>query len=205
MRREISGDMVVGSHGKTVNAIAIAFILSAESNKLILLFDFQSYLSSLVLSWDQMYKKETSFLLLSWFSLPLSLSSRFVSCETRWSFINFLCSFSCSSHVLLFLHGLFLSVPIQVSDFFLLSYWFDISSAIVDWCNILFFDGFSGAPSEVNSTLSFCPYKGKTCCNTMKDTSLMKQFQAMNISDKGCASVVKSILCAVSIISVFNP
>jgi hypothetical protein len=50
MRREISGDMVVGSHGKTVNAIAIAFILSAESNKLILLFDFQSYLSSLVLS-----------------------------------------------------------------------------------------------------------------------------------------------------------
>lgn len=46
MRRVISRDMVVGCHGKTVNAIAIAFILSAESNELILLFDFQSYLLS---------------------------------------------------------------------------------------------------------------------------------------------------------------
>lgn len=70
--------------------------------------------------------------------------------------------------------------------------------------NILFFDGFSGAPSEVNSTLSFCPYKGKTCCNSMEDSSLMKQFQAMNISDKGCASVVKSILCAVSTICLLS-
>lgn len=57
---------------------------------------------------------------------------------------------------------------------------------------------FSGAPLKVNSTLSFCPYKGKTCCDSMEDSNLKKQFQAMNISDKGCASVVKSILCAVS-------
>lgn len=34
----------------------------------------------------------------------------------------------------------------------------------------------------------------------MEDSKLNKQFQAMNISDKGCASVVKSILCAVSTI-----
>lgn len=64
--------------------------------------------------------------------------------------------------------------------------------------------GFSGAPLEVNSTLSFCPYKGKTCCNTMEDSNVRKQFQAMNISDKGCASVVKSILCAVSTILSFT-
>lgn len=67
------------------------------------------------------------------------------------------------------------------------------------WLCILFgFCGFSGAPLEVNSTLSFCLYKEKTCCDTMEDSNLKKQYQAMNISDKGCASVVKSILCAVS-------
>lgn len=66
-----------------------------------------------------------------------------------------------------------------------------------------FFVCVSGAPLKVNSTLSFCPYKVKTCCNTMQDSNLNKQFQAMNISDKGCASVVKSILCAVSTILSF--
>lgn len=54
----------------------------------------------------------------------------------------------------------------------------------------------SRAPLEGNSTLSFCPYNGKTCCDTKEDSNLNKQFQSMNISDKGCASVVKSILCS---------
>ncbi|CAF2064852.1 unnamed protein product [Brassica napus] len=54
----------------------------------------------------------------------------------------------------------------------------------------------SRAPLEGNSTLSFCPYKGKTCCDTKEDSNLNKQFQYMNISDMGCASVVKSILCS---------
>ena len=62
---------------------------------------------------------------------------------------------------------------------------------------------FSGAPLEGNSTLSFCPYKGKTCCDTKEDSNLNKQFQYMNISDMGCASVVKSILCSVSTICLF--
>ncbi|KAG7590146.1 Soluble quinoprotein glucose/sorbosone dehydrogenase [Arabidopsis suecica] len=74
--------------------------------------------------------------------------------------------------------------------FFLFLSCFALSSWALPLCSD------SRAPSEVNSTLSFCPYKGKTCCNTMEDSNLMKQFQAMNISDKGCASVVKSILCA---------
>ncbi|XP_010533418.1 PREDICTED: HIPL1 protein [Tarenaya hassleriana] len=52
------------------------------------------------------------------------------------------------------------------------------------------------APMEGNSTLSFCPYSGKTCCNPSEDSALERQFRAMNISDTGCAAVVKSILCA---------
>ncbi|KAG7954741.1 hypothetical protein I3843_11G035500 [Carya illinoinensis] len=54
----------------------------------------------------------------------------------------------------------------------------------------------STAPFTLNSTLKFCSYSGSSCCNSAEDLQLQKQFQAMNISDPNCASVVKSILCA---------
>ncbi|KAK9278830.1 hypothetical protein L1049_028409 [Liquidambar formosana] len=37
---------------------------------------------------------------------------------------------------------------------------------------------------------------GAVCCNSTKDLQLQKQFQAMNISNPGCASLLKAILCA---------
>ncbi|XP_023743785.1 HIPL1 protein [Lactuca sativa] len=52
------------------------------------------------------------------------------------------------------------------------------------------------APVIRNEPLSFCPYKGRVCCDTNKDSELQKQFEAMNISDPNCASVIKSIICA---------
>lgn len=67
--------------------------------------------------------------------------------------------------------------------------WFLIFPALI-W--------YPGAPITLNITLSFCPYNGKTCCNATGDSQLQKQFQAMNISDSGCSSLLKSILCAVS-------
>ncbi|CAA7043289.1 unnamed protein product [Microthlaspi erraticum] len=73
---------------------------------------------------------------------------------------------------------------------FLLLSCFSLSSWALPLCSD------SRAPLEVNSTVSFCPYKDKTCCDTKEDSNLNKQFQAMNISDKACASVVKSILCS---------
>ncbi|KAI4336057.1 hypothetical protein L6164_014633 [Bauhinia variegata] len=55
----------------------------------------------------------------------------------------------------------------------------------------------SRAPFTLNSTTnSFCPYNGSTCCNSTEDAQIQKQFQAMNISDSGCASLLKSIICA---------
>ncbi|CAK7322904.1 unnamed protein product [Dovyalis caffra] len=54
----------------------------------------------------------------------------------------------------------------------------------------------SRAPFTVNTTLSFCPYNGSSCCNSTHDLQLQKQFQAMNISDAACASLLKSVLCA---------
>ncbi|KAJ9163674.1 hypothetical protein P3X46_023316 [Hevea brasiliensis] len=54
----------------------------------------------------------------------------------------------------------------------------------------------SRAPVTLNTTLSFCPYNGSTCCNSTGDMQLQKQFLAMNISNPGCASLLKSILCA---------
>lgn len=54
----------------------------------------------------------------------------------------------------------------------------------------------SRAPFTTNSTLQFCHYNGTTCCNSSGDLVLKKQFESMKISDPGCASLVKSILCA---------
>lgn len=56
----------------------------------------------------------------------------------------------------------------------------------------------TGAPAIQKTPLAFCPYNGKVCCDSAKDLELRKNFLAMNISDSGCASLVKSILCAVS-------
>lgn len=52
------------------------------------------------------------------------------------------------------------------------------------------------APLVPKKPLAFCPYNGSVCCDSAKDLQLQKQFQAMNISDEGCASLMKSILCA---------
>ncbi|CAM8934358.1 unnamed protein product [Rhodiola kirilowii] len=38
---------------------------------------------------------------------------------------------------------------------------------------------------------------GSVCCSSKDDQQLQKQFKAMNPSDAGCASVLKSILCTV--------
>lgn len=111
IRRVISGDMVVGSHGKTVNAIATAFILSAESNKLSCI---------ICLSLGPVLRIRCIKYRLLFFSTVIIHTSRSVSCETRWwYFIDLLWSSSCSSYARLFLHWLFLFVLIQVSFFFL--------------------------------------------------------------------------------------
>lgn len=53
------------------------------------------------------------------------------------------------------------------------------------------------APVIAKEPLSFCPYKqGKVCCDSTKDSQLQMQFEAMNISNTDCASVIKSLLCA---------
>ncbi|PSS07859.1 HIPL1 protein [Actinidia chinensis var. chinensis] len=54
----------------------------------------------------------------------------------------------------------------------------------------------STAPFTLKTPLKFCPYNGAVCCNSLEDLGLQKQYQAMNISDPGCASVFKSVLCA---------
>ncbi|RHN63582.1 putative folate receptor [Medicago truncatula] len=55
----------------------------------------------------------------------------------------------------------------------------------------------SKAPFTLNTTLKFCPYNnGSTCCNSIQDGQIQKQFQQMNVSDTACASLLKSILCA---------
>ncbi|XP_076946593.1 HIPL1 protein-like isoform X2 [Bidens hawaiensis] len=54
------------------------------------------------------------------------------------------------------------------------------------------------APVMAKEALSFCPYKGRVCCDSAKDSQLQMQFEAMNISltNPNCASLIKSILCA---------
>lgn len=54
----------------------------------------------------------------------------------------------------------------------------------------------SRAPSTLKTPLKFCPYNGTACCDSAEDLQLQKQFQAMNISDLGCASLVKAVLCS---------
>ncbi|KAF8010837.1 hypothetical protein BT93_J1475 [Corymbia citriodora subsp. variegata] len=47
-----------------------------------------------------------------------------------------------------------------------------------------------------NAGLAFCRYNGSVCCDSAQDLRLQKQFKAMNVSDPGCAPLLKSILCA---------
>ncbi|KAM6594223.1 hypothetical protein CsatA_001926 [Cannabis sativa] len=54
----------------------------------------------------------------------------------------------------------------------------------------------SRAPFTLTTPLKFCPYNETTCCNSKEDLQLQKQFQTMNISDLGCSSLVKSVLCS---------
>ncbi|XP_022738868.1 HIPL1 protein-like isoform X2 [Durio zibethinus] len=54
----------------------------------------------------------------------------------------------------------------------------------------------SEAPLTLNTTLKFCSYNGSSCCNSTEDSQLQKQFEAMNISDPSCASLLQSVLCA---------
>ncbi|KAK6920797.1 Glucose/Sorbosone dehydrogenase [Dillenia turbinata] len=54
----------------------------------------------------------------------------------------------------------------------------------------------SRAPATLKTPLEFCSYSGKACCNSTEDSQLQKQFEAMNVSDAACASLLKSILCA---------
>uniref|UniRef100_A0A2N9EC86 Glucose/Sorbosone dehydrogenase domain-containing protein n=1 Tax=Fagus sylvatica TaxID=28930 RepID=A0A2N9EC86_FAGSY len=52
------------------------------------------------------------------------------------------------------------------------------------------------APLISKTPLDFCTNNGSVCCDSTKDLQLQKQFHAMNISDFGCAALMKSILCA---------
>ena len=63
-----------------------------------------------------------------------------------------------------------------------------------------------GAPIKVQNPLEFCSEynNGSTCCDSSRDLQLRKQFTAMNISDSTCASLLKSILCAVSSLPLNN-
>ncbi|XP_042487812.1 HIPL1 protein-like [Macadamia integrifolia] len=54
----------------------------------------------------------------------------------------------------------------------------------------------STAPLTPKTPLTFCPYNGSICCDSIKDSQLQKQFLSMNISDQACASLMQSILCA---------
>lgn len=75
------------------------------------------------------------------------------------------------------------------------SFFFSFVHMVFDYRCILFFG--VGAPFTLNTTLEFCPYNGSTCCNSTEDAQIQKQFQLKNVSDPDCASLLKSILCAV--------
>ncbi|KAK1315262.1 HIPL1 protein [Acorus calamus] len=54
----------------------------------------------------------------------------------------------------------------------------------------------SEAPFKLKTPLVFCPYNESSCCDAAADSAIQKRFQAKNVSDPACASVVKSVLCA---------
>ncbi|XP_059642703.1 HIPL1 protein-like isoform X1 [Cornus florida] len=54
----------------------------------------------------------------------------------------------------------------------------------------------SRAAFNPKTPLVFCPYSGTVCCNSTQELSLQQQYVKMNISDFGCAALIKSVLCA---------
>ncbi|KVH80797.1 Glucose/Sorbosone dehydrogenase [Cynara cardunculus var. scolymus] len=54
----------------------------------------------------------------------------------------------------------------------------------------------SRAPIKPKTPLAFCPYNHSSCCDSIQDSNIQKQFESMNVSQPGCASVLKSILCS---------
>lgn len=76
-----------------------------------------------------------------------------------------------------------------------------LSSIVVVFMSFWVFVFFwSETQVNTNQTLEFCDsYSGKTCCNSKDDLELQNRFNSMNISDSNCSSLLKSILCAVSI------
>lgn len=94
------------------------------------------------------------------------------------------------------------------SSFFFFSFWF--TSEFQWFCfdsdyfySILWFGPFpsaeSGSPFIPKSPLAFCQYSGSVCCNSTEDVELQKQFKSLNVSGYGCASLLKSTLCSVSL------
>lgn len=58
-----------------------------------------------------------------------------------------------------------------------------------------------GAPFKLEAHLKFCPQNGTGCCDLDDDLQVQNQFEAMNTSNPECASLIKSILCAVSFLN----
>ncbi|XP_024969007.1 HIPL1 protein-like isoform X2 [Cynara cardunculus var. scolymus] len=54
----------------------------------------------------------------------------------------------------------------------------------------------SRTPVRPKTPLVFCGYNGSSCCDSIQDSNIQKQFEAMNVSQSDCASLLKSILCS---------
>nr|XP_043637645.1 HIPL1 protein-like [Erigeron canadensis] len=54
----------------------------------------------------------------------------------------------------------------------------------------------SSEPFKPKTPLVFCPYNESSCCDTTEDLKIQKQFESMNVTQPGCASYLKSILCS---------
>nr|GEW24222.1 HIPL1 protein-like [Tanacetum cinerariifolium] len=52
------------------------------------------------------------------------------------------------------------------------------------------------APVTPKTPLVFCSYNQSSCCDASQDLNIRKQFESMNVSQPGCASLLKSILCS---------
>ncbi|XP_071714391.1 HIPL1 protein-like [Rutidosis leptorrhynchoides] len=54
----------------------------------------------------------------------------------------------------------------------------------------------SRSPFKPKTPLVFCSYNESSCCDSIEDSNIQKQFLAINVSQPGCASLLKSILCS---------
>ncbi|KVI06366.1 Glucose/Sorbosone dehydrogenase [Cynara cardunculus var. scolymus] len=112
--------------------------------------------------------------------------------------VIFIISFTSVLHLLLLLLVTpALSLPlctdssIKISPF--LSLFFDMNFA--SGCNDLHLF-MAGTPVRPKTPLVFCGYNGSSCCDSIQDSNIQKQFEAMNVSQSDCASLLKSILCS---------